>query len=138
MLRWIAVVLVLFLFGVTGLGLDRVHRHHHRARIDRVHTIHRAAMPVWHKANVVVTAYVVNAAERGKCAVYTNRTASGTVAREGTIAVDTSRFRFGTKFIIPGYGHGTATDTGGAIIGNKLDVAMLSCHQAFQDRKSVV
>ena len=50
------------------------------------------------------------------------QTASGKMARPGTVAVDTKRFPMGTKFYIPGYGWGVAQDVGGAIKGRYLDL----------------
>jgi len=49
-------------------------------------------------------------------------TASGTKARPGTIAADTSRYPFGTVMYIPGYGYGRVEDRGGAIVGERLDL----------------
>ena len=48
------------------------------------------------------------------------RTASGRIARPGTIAVDPKVFPPGTKFYIPGYGWGRADDIGGK--GRTLDL----------------
>lgn len=48
-------------------------------------------------------------------------TASGVRARPGTVAVDTSKYPFGTIFEIPGYGYARAEDIGGAIKGEHLD-----------------
>jgi 3D (Asp-Asp-Asp) domain-containing protein len=50
------------------------------------------------------------------------RTASGRMARPGTVAVDPSVFPMGTKFYIPGYGRAIARDTGGEINGRHLDL----------------
>jgi 3D (Asp-Asp-Asp) domain-containing protein len=50
------------------------------------------------------------------------KTASGTMARPGTVAVDPELFPMGTKFHIPGYGWGIARDTGGSIKGRHLDL----------------
>ena len=50
------------------------------------------------------------------------QTASGKIARPGTVAVDPKLFPMGTKFYIPGYGWAVARDTGGAINGNHLDL----------------
>ncbi len=50
------------------------------------------------------------------------QTASGKMARPGTVAVDPDLFPFGTKFYVPGYGMGIARDTGGDIKGRHLDL----------------
>ena len=49
-------------------------------------------------------------------------TATGTKARHGTIAADTSRYPFGTRMRVPGYGKGTVEDVGSAIKGEHIDV----------------
>lgn len=61
----------------------------------------------------------------------TGMTASGTRAGVGTIAVDPKVIPLGTKVYIPGYGVGTALDTGGAIKGNKIDVCYMTKGEAF-------
>lgn len=50
------------------------------------------------------------------------QTASGTMARPGTIAADTSIFPFGTIIQIPGYGYGRVEDRGGDIKGYHIDL----------------
>ncbi len=52
------------------------------------------------------------------------RTATGTVPKVGTIAVDPSVIPLGTKVYIVGYGFATAEDTGGAVKGNIVDLYM--------------
>jgi 3D (Asp-Asp-Asp) domain-containing protein len=84
----------------------------------------------WFRIAVRATAYVVDPGARG-CALNTARTASGTVAGIGTVAVDTHVFPFGTRFYIPGYGYGRAADTGGFIRGQHIDLAMRSCSRAL-------
>lgn len=49
-------------------------------------------------------------------------TASGTRARRGTLAADTSRYPYGTIMYIEGYGYGRVEDIGGAIKANKVDL----------------
>lgn len=59
-------------------------------------------------------------------------TASGTRARPGTVAADTSVLPFGTLLYIPGYGWGRVEDRGGAIRGNRLDVFYRRHDEALQ------
>ena len=59
-------------------------------------------------------------------------TASGMVARRGVVAVDPDVIPLGTRLYIPGYGEAIAADTGGAIIGHKIDLCMESYHEAIQ------
>lgn len=67
-----------------------------------------------------------------------NRTATGTVARVGVIAVDPRVIPLGTKVYVEGYGYATAEDTGGAIKGNKIDIFLNSESQCRNwGRKSV-
>lgn len=60
-------------------------------------------------------------------------TASGKQATFGrTIAADRSRFPFGTKLYIEGLGTFVVEDVGGAIKGNKIDVAVPSHDDAYE------
>ena len=58
-------------------------------------------------------------------------TASGTYLQHGIIAVDPSVIPMGTRVYIPGYGVAVAEDTGGAIVGNRIDVAFDSHQEAI-------
>ncbi len=51
-------------------------------------------------------------------------TASGMMARRGVVAVDPSVIPLGTRLYIPGYGMAVAADTGGAIVGDRIDLCM--------------
>ena len=51
-----------------------------------------------------------------------NRTATGTIARVGAVAVDPKVIPLGTKLYIDGYGFARAEDTGGAIKGDRIDL----------------
>ncbi len=51
-----------------------------------------------------------------------NRTATGTVARVGVVAVDPKVIALGAKVYVEGYGFARAEDTGGAIKGDKIDL----------------
>lgn len=58
-------------------------------------------------------------------------TASGTKAKKGTIAADTSRYPFGTVMYIPGYGYGRVEDRGSAIKGDHIDLFFKSHKEAL-------
>ncbi|MGI5824772.1 MAG: 3D domain-containing protein [Bacillota bacterium] len=67
-----------------------------------------------------------------------NRTATGTVARVGVIAVDPRVIPLGTKVYVEGYGFATAEDTGGAIKGNRIDIFLNSNSECINwGRRSV-
>lgn len=76
------------------------------------------------------TAYDLSFASTGKRPgdKYYGMTASGTMAKPGTVAVDPRVIPLGTKLYVesldgtPDYGYATAEDTGGAIKGNKIDL----------------
>jgi len=51
-------------------------------------------------------------------------TASGIEARHGVVAVDPSVIPLGTRVYVPGYGMALAADTGGDIVGNRIDLCM--------------
>ncbi|SDF22236.1 3D domain-containing protein [Sporomusa acidovorans] len=59
-------------------------------------------------------------------------TATGIAARHGIVAVDPDVIPLGTRLYIPGYGMGLAADTGGAIIGNRIDLCMESSGDAWR------
>lgn len=59
-------------------------------------------------------------------------TARGSYLRRGLVAVDPNVIPLGTRLYIPGYGHALADDTGGAIRGNRIDLAFDSYEEAIQ------
>lgn len=59
------------------------------------------------------------------------RTATGTIAAPGQIAVDPDVIALGTHVYVEGYGHAIATDTGGAINGNKIDVILNTLDECY-------
>lgn len=59
-------------------------------------------------------------------------TATGVPAQPGVIAVDPSVIPLGTKVYIPGIGVVRAEDTGGAIIGDRIDICVSSQAAAMQ------
>lgn len=76
---------------------------------------------------VYVSATAYSAYDPG-CGHYT---ASGTRLRHGVIAVDPSFIPLGTRVYIPGYGEAVAEDTGGAIVGNIIDIAFDTHEEAL-------
>ncbi len=66
--------------------------------------------------HMIATAYTAN------CTGCSGITASGVRAGFGIIAVDPSVVPLGTKVFIPGYGRAVAGDTGGAIVGHRVDL----------------
>lgn len=58
-------------------------------------------------------------------------TATGLPAVRGIAAVDPDVIPLGTRLFIPGYGEAIAADTGGAIVGNKIDLVMDSYGEAM-------
>ena len=91
----------------------------------------RAAMPnvaLGAAMTMVATAYTADTATSAP----TGYTATGILAREGVVAVDPHVIPLGTKLFVPGYGFALAADTGGAIIGNRIDLCMDSYDKAMQ------
>lgn len=58
-------------------------------------------------------------------------TATGTKAGRGTVAVDPSVIPLGASVYIPGYGDAVAADTGGAIVGNRIDLCMETFSECY-------
>jgi 3D (Asp-Asp-Asp) domain-containing protein len=82
--------------------------------------------------NVVATAYWADPSWSN------GRTATGVQAKYGVIAVDHSVIPLGTRLYIPGYGYGVAADTGGAIVGDRIDLCFDTGQQALDwGRQSV-
>ncbi|MDU2184171.1 MAG: 3D domain-containing protein, partial [Negativicoccus succinicivorans] len=59
-------------------------------------------------------------------------TASGMKAGYGVVAVDPNVIPMGTRVFVPGYGEAIAADTGGAIIGNRIDLCMETYDECYQ------
>lgn len=76
--------------------------------------------------SMVATAYTAG------CGGCTGYTASGYRAGHGIVAVDPRVIPLGTKLYIPGYGFAIAGDTGGAIVGNRIDLGFDSLSDALQ------
>ncbi|MCR1899520.1 G5 domain-containing protein [Irregularibacter muris] len=61
-----------------------------------------------------------------------NTTSVGAPLKRGVIAVDPRVIPYYTRLYVPGYGFGQALDTGGAIKGNRIDLAMGSRAEALR------
>ena len=81
---------------------------------------------------MVATAYAPGAHDNGK---WGDLTHMGTKVRPGVIAVDPKLIPLGSRVYIEfADGHGayaTAEDTGGAIKGNRIDIAMSTVSEAY-------
>ncbi len=97
---------------VVAVGTKRAGRPATRTRATRV----AAAPASGTKLTVTATAYAPGVDGVG------TRTATGSRAGYGVVAVDPRVIPLGTRLYIPGYGYGVAADTGGAIKGDKIDV----------------
>ena len=58
-------------------------------------------------------------------------TATGVMAERGIVAVDPNVIPLGSRVFIPGYGLAVAADTGGMIIGNRIDLVMDTYEEAM-------
>lgn len=96
-----------------------------RKKAEHDKELHETAMKEGKVVYVSATAY--SAYDPG-CGHYT---ASGTRLRRGVIAVDPSFIPLGTRVYIPGYGEAVAEDTGGAVIGNIIDIAFDTHEEAL-------
>jgi 3D (Asp-Asp-Asp) domain-containing protein len=82
--------------------------------------------------HMIATAYTAG------CYGCSGITATGKHAGFGVIAVDPSIIPLGTQLFIPGYGRAIAGDTGGAIVGHRVDLGMNTLAQALRfGRRSV-
>ncbi len=75
---------------------------------------------------MVATAYTAG------CFRCSGITASGVRAGFGVIAVDPRVIPLGSKLFIPGYGRAVAGDTGGAIVGHRVDLGFNTLRDALQ------
>ncbi|MEO6991345.1 MAG: 3D domain-containing protein [Candidatus Baltobacteraceae bacterium] len=69
---------------------------------------------------MIATAYTAS------CSGCSGFTASGVRAGHGIVAVDPRVIPLGSKLYIPGYGRAVAGDTGGAILGHRIDLGFNS------------
>ena len=88
--------------------------------------VDRASKMVAEAITMVATAYTAN------CAGCSGITAIGRPAGHGIVAVDPSVIPLGTRLFIPGYGFAIAGDTGGAIVGHRIDLGFDSYSDAMR------
>lgn len=62
----------------------------------------------------------------------TGTTSLGLTPKRGIAAVDPRMIPYYTKMYIPGYGHAIAGDTGGSIVGHRIDLFMDSLAECYQ------
>lgn len=105
---------------------EKARRDSEKKKAEHDKELHDKAMREGKVVYVSATAY--SAYDSG-CGHYT---ASGTPLRRGVIAVDPSFIPLGTRVYIPGYGEAVAEDTGGAIVGNIIDIAFDTHEEALE------
>ncbi len=65
-------------------------------------------------------------------------TARGNLLKRGYVSVDPDVIPLGTAVYVEGYGYAVADDTGGDIIGNRIDLAMDSHGEAIDFGRQTV
>lgn len=76
----------------------------------------------WRRIRMLATSYSASTAGVHPSAPYFGRTRTGLPMRRGIVAVDPRVIRLGWRVYVPGYGVGLAADTGGGIIGRRIDL----------------
>jgi len=77
----------------------------------------------WRKIRMLITSYTAATSGKSRDHPRYGLTYLGWKATKGVIAVDPTVINLGTRMYVPGYGLGTAADTGGAIKGRHIDLA---------------
>ena len=94
----------------------------HVAALGFVSALHFAGSAL----HVIATAYTAG------CYGCSGITASGVRAGFGVVAVDPRIIPLGTRLFVPGYGRAVAGDTGGAIVGRRVDLGFDTVAQAMR------
>jgi 3D (Asp-Asp-Asp) domain-containing protein len=89
------------------------------------HSLARMAYMARSAIEMLATAYTAD------CAGCGGMTAIGRRAGKGIVAVDPRVIPLGTHLYIPGYGIAVAGDTGGDIVGNRIDLGFDSWREAM-------
>jgi 3D (Asp-Asp-Asp) domain-containing protein len=113
--------------GVPGIVLEGTPKTLAQLRSDRRFRVAAAMM-------MVATAYTADTAT----AYPTGYTATGILAHQGVVAVDPRVIPLGSMIFVPGYGIAIAADTGGAIIGDRIDLCMDSYGDAVNFGRQTV
>jgi len=77
----------------------------------------------WRKIRMLATSYTAATSGKSRDHPRYGLTYLGWKATKGVMAVDPRLINLRTKMYVPGYGFGTAADTGGAIKGRHIDLA---------------
>jgi 3D (Asp-Asp-Asp) domain-containing protein len=72
------------------------------------------------------------------CYDLSGRTATGMPVGPGVVAVDPSVIPLGTRMYVPGYGNGVASDVGGGIKGDTIDLWMTPSQCGAWGRRTVI
>jgi 3D (Asp-Asp-Asp) domain-containing protein len=82
-------------------------------------------------ANAIATMQMIATGYTASCAGCDGMTAIGRRAGHGIVAVDPHLIPLGTRLYIPGYGLAIAGDTGGDIVGHRIDLGFDSRREAL-------
>jgi 3D (Asp-Asp-Asp) domain-containing protein len=107
----------------NGLSPDGVVGEQTRAYLERT-----GAEPSRYSRALTMNASAYTAHDDGN----SNTTYRGNPVHKGLVAVDPSVIPLGTRLYIPGYGYAVADDIGGAIRGNRIDMAFDNRSEALQ------
>ena len=89
-------------------------------------TFKKSRKPSSYKKTIDMEATAYTSQESG------SYTARGHALRRGYVSVDPNVIPLGTEVYVEGYGYAVADDTGGDIVGHRIDVAMDSYDEAIQ------
>ena len=107
---------------IHGLSVDGVAGKETWAYLER-----SASEPSRYSRELTMKASAYTAYDEGNG----SRTYRGSPVHKGIAAVDPTVIPLGTRLYIPGYGYAIADDIGGAIKGNRIDLAFESRRQAL-------
>lgn len=115
------------------IGAQVVRKAHPRIVAEGVGAYDRRAGEIQPTDYVTQSALAMEAtAYTADCAGCSGITAIGRPAGRGIVAVDPRVIPLGTRLYIPGYGFALAGDTGGAIVGDRIDLGFNSLRDAME------